>query len=405
MGGERARSGSEPRTGEVPLRLHGRAEALRRANRAPLPQSLPPLRRPDARPLRHRLQGARRLVLGVTTLAAPLPMRGFDAWTAGSRRGSCTSRTGPACRCSRSRPTGRTTDLAGPVRPADLPRGSGARLQDAVRAAGRPITRGTPTSTPSTRRTAGLAARRGKVTHVRNGAFCYSFVPQAPPPGYPSSRAAGAGQRRAPPGHGDGPRRDADRRVGGAWARPLDARETRSSTRSSTGSSARTTASAAASDSTAHVEAGQPFGLLDRRPPTRRGRPAGPSRHQSTSRSTGFRSPSRTVSTVPSELFRTQPASRADSARRRRVSRKKTPWTRPDTVTRRRITGVVLPDRGRPRRRPRRGRHRHDLQPVRRLGAPPRAVACLPRCACATRPCCSSARRPATAARASRAYR
>ena len=28
----------------------------------------------------------------------------------------------------------------------------------------------------------------GKVLHLRNGAFCYSFVPQVPPPGYPGSR-------------------------------------------------------------------------------------------------------------------------------------------------------------------------------------------------------------------------
>jgi hypothetical protein len=37
----------------------------------------------------------------------------------------------------------------------------------------------------------------GKVTHSRNGAFCYSFVPQVPPPGYPS---------RAPRGPGNGER-------------------------------------------------------------------------------------------------------------------------------------------------------------------------------------------------------
>jgi hypothetical protein len=31
----------------------------------------------------------------------------------------------------------------------------------------------------------------GKVLHVGNGAFCYSFVPQTPPPGYPSSEPRG----------------------------------------------------------------------------------------------------------------------------------------------------------------------------------------------------------------------
>ena len=41
----------------------------------------------------------------------------------------------------------------------------------------------------------------GIVTHLRNGAFCYSFVAQAPPPGYPSksrgarATASGTGSR------------------------------------------------------------------------------------------------------------------------------------------------------------------------------------------------------------------
>ena len=30
-----------------------------------------------------------------------------------------------------------------------------------------------------------------KVLHVGNGAFCYSFVPQSPPPGYPSEESRG----------------------------------------------------------------------------------------------------------------------------------------------------------------------------------------------------------------------
>jgi hypothetical protein len=32
-----------------------------------------------------------------------------------------------------------------------------------------------------------------KVTHVGNGAFCYSFVPQTPPPGYPTAELRGPG--------------------------------------------------------------------------------------------------------------------------------------------------------------------------------------------------------------------
>ena len=36
-----------------------------------------------------------------------------------------------------------------------------------------------------------------KVTHVPGGGFCFSFVPQKPPPGYPSDRVRGpaAGER------------------------------------------------------------------------------------------------------------------------------------------------------------------------------------------------------------------
>ena len=33
----------------------------------------------------------------------------------------------------------------------------------------------------------------GIVTHLRNGAFCYSFVAQVPPPGYPSNEPRGPG--------------------------------------------------------------------------------------------------------------------------------------------------------------------------------------------------------------------
>ena len=36
----------------------------------------------------------------------------------------------------------------------------------------------------------------GKVLHLRNGAFCFSFVPQVPPPGYPDRKPRG-------PGNGD----------------------------------------------------------------------------------------------------------------------------------------------------------------------------------------------------------
>ena len=56
----------------------------------------------------------------------------------------------------------------------------------------------------------------GKVAHSRNGAFCYIFVPQWTPAGVSDARAAAARERRAPPGHRDGPGRDARAPVGGA---------------------------------------------------------------------------------------------------------------------------------------------------------------------------------------------
>jgi hypothetical protein len=40
---------------------------------------------------------------------------------------------------------------------------------------------------------AGWKHDAAKVTHLRNGAFCYSFVPQTPPPGYPSDAPRGPG--------------------------------------------------------------------------------------------------------------------------------------------------------------------------------------------------------------------
>ena len=53
-------------------------------------------------------------------------------------------------------------------------------------------------------------------THPGNGGFCYSFVPQAPPSGYPKHEAERKRPRQAAPGLGDRPRRDADRADGAA---------------------------------------------------------------------------------------------------------------------------------------------------------------------------------------------
>ena len=61
------------------------------------------------------------------------------------------------------------------------------------------------------------------------------------------------------------------------------------------------------------------------------------------------RSPSKTASTAPSSRLVTQPATPSASARRRTVSRKKTPCTRPRATTRRLVSS---PRRRTPRRRP-----------------------------------------------------
>src|SRR5215218_7903709 len=93
---------------------------------------------------------------------------------------------------------------------------------------------------------------------------------------------------------------------------------------------------------------------------------------KSTTRSTSFRSPSSTASTVPSRLLRTQPATPTRPASRCTPSRKNTPWTWPLTITRR--CTALFSRRGRFRRRARPRPHRRHVQPVRGLGAPAAAA-------------------------------
>src|SRR5918996_1801741 len=70
--------------------------------------------------------------------------------------------------------------------------------------------------------------------------------------------------------------------------------------------------------------------------------PRGPSRQKRIIDSTASGAPSKAASTAPSSRLRIQPATARDSAIRRAVSRKKTPWTRPWTITRRRIGLFVV---------------------------------------------------------------
>ena len=88
-----------------------------------------------------------------------------------------------------------------------------ARRATATRAT---ATAATSTSTPSTRSTAPVGGGSpGILAHRPTGTFCHSFVPQKPFPDYPSQEHAAAGARGEIPRHGDGPGRDAGRRLGG----------------------------------------------------------------------------------------------------------------------------------------------------------------------------------------------
>jgi len=124
-----------------------------------------------------------------------LPMRGFDPWLPGQR----------AYELHVSHWTGRLPELE--VSPNWTYGGSWQGLF------GRLTYRGEPVygfRTPSSRRAdpyarfvyvdtfnsrygPGWRHDAGKVLHSRNGAFCYSFVPQVPPPGYPSREPRGPG--------------------------------------------------------------------------------------------------------------------------------------------------------------------------------------------------------------------
>ena len=192
---ERARAGSRTAPGEVPVRLHRR---LAHARRAATPGrsgtsagrttargsscSSPPARRPTAPTGRCSAGSGSRRCAASTRFS---PSR---------RHSSSTSRTGRArCPCSRSRRTGRTAPAC---------RGCSAASPTAARpcTASGPVCDEKRSVRPlrlhrhlQLRLRSRLEARHGIVTHQRNGAFCYSFVAQVPPPGYPSSEPRGPG--------------------------------------------------------------------------------------------------------------------------------------------------------------------------------------------------------------------
>ena len=87
------------------------------------------------------------------------------------------------------------------------------------------------------------------------------------------------------------------------------------------------------------------------RPRSRRGHAADPARHHSTIASTAAGAPSNAAWTRPSGRLRTQPCTPRARASRAQPSRNHTPWTRPDTVTRRRMNASASVKPGRPGRR------------------------------------------------------
>src|SRR2546423_8406800 len=91
----------------------------------------------------------------------------------------------------------------------------------------------------------------------------------------------------------------------------------------------------------------------------------GPRRNQSTSESTRSSGPSSSASTVPSGLFRTQPATSSDRARERAVARKPTACTKPPTTTRTRRSSLTVEALGADERDEPTGDRAHDRRAFR----------------------------------------
>ena len=171
-----------------------------------------------------RVQGARRLLLGAAAVAAPAAdaRRRAVPPRAGGVRAARLALVGPAARARGLAELDVRRPLAGALRPAHLPRASRSTGSGRRPRAGATLTRASSTSTRfNSVFGSGWRHDAGKVAHSRNGAFCYSFVPQLTPPGYPVREVR-------PPGNGerhrvtrDGAGRDAGAPVGGACARPL----------------------------------------------------------------------------------------------------------------------------------------------------------------------------------------
>ena len=187
--------GPRAAAGEVPDGLRRRPAEARLGVCRLVPGPVPAVRRPAPRHVRRRLQGARRLLLGVAALAAdradarlrPVPAR------APGRRAPRLALDRPAARARGLAELDVRRPPAGAVRPSHLPRRGRARLPDSVWTRSDPYARFVYIDTFNSVYGPGWKRDTGIVTHLRNGAFCYSFVAQAPPPGYPSKEPRGPG--------------------------------------------------------------------------------------------------------------------------------------------------------------------------------------------------------------------
>ena len=325
----------ERAAGALLPRLHRRAPSLRRASGN---GSGTPAARTTARGWSCSSPHARRLTARTGRCSAGSGCCRCAASSRGSRRSaptSCTSRTGrvrcPIFEASPELDLRRL--LAGRLRPADVSRRAGLRLPDALGTRSDPL-RATSTSTRSTRLRPGLATRHGDRHASRNGAFCYSFAPQAPPAGYPTREPRGPGNGQPAPPDRNGAGRHTRRAVG----RPGTPRSLRPRRRRPLQRVVRpprragrprlhTGALGASGSRTPRA----PLAPRSRRPPLDP-RPAWPFAAPVDEPLDRLRLALEDGLDAAVALFRTQPATRDDSARRRIVSRKKTPCTRPVMV-------------------------------------------------------------------------
>ena len=171
------------------LRLLGRAREGRPPDLADVPEPLPPVRRAEARLARGGLQGAGRLLLGAPAVAAPVAdaRRRTVPPRAGVVRAPRLALVGPAARARGVAELDLRRQVAGAVRPAHAISVNpvfGFRTPSSHRRDS--YARFFYVDTFNSVFGAGWKHDAGKVAHSRNGAFCYSFVPQLTPPGYPT---------------------------------------------------------------------------------------------------------------------------------------------------------------------------------------------------------------------------